>query len=145
MTGEDLHRKYVKDIFDRLGDQRAKDLVDDADGVPDLRERIALLHRALRYGRRSIQSKKAYQSLGLTYEELGKPSLAIRNYTKAIVLGEALDIAPVPILYRRGFLYYQRGETEAARHDLEQALAMDDFGLLYRDYQGRARRLLTEL
>ncbi|HEY8601925.1 MAG TPA: hypothetical protein VIL85_26090 [Thermomicrobiales bacterium] len=57
MSGEDLFFKHVKHIFDQLGDGRAKNLVDRADGVRDLRERIALLRRALRYGHTSIQAK----------------------------------------------------------------------------------------
>jgi Flp pilus assembly protein TadD len=60
-------------------------------------------------------------------------------------LDEALEMPPVPILYWRGFLYHQRGETEAARRDLEKALAVDNFGRLYRDEQERAKRLLAEL
>jgi hypothetical protein len=51
---------------------RAKDLIDRTDGVRDPLTRITLLHRALRYGRTGIQARKAYQSLGRAYEDLGK-------------------------------------------------------------------------
>ena len=76
--------------FDKLGDQRAEDLVNSAVGEADPRQAIRLLHRALRYGRTSIQAAKAFQMLGMQHEQLGNTRLAIKYYSEAIALDDGL-------------------------------------------------------
>ncbi len=79
-----------------------------------------MLHRALRYGRRGIQAGKAYQELGMIFEDLGKPQRAITYYTCSLVVG-----APNPFTYFwRGQLYFQQGQRGLARRDFEQALEL---------------------
>jgi tetratricopeptide (TPR) repeat protein len=106
----DVDDEHSRGIIDRLGDQRAKDLIDKNEGERDPRRAIRRLHRALRYGRSSIQAMKAYLDLGMYYEQLGNTHRAITYYTRAIDLGPSLDIPPLPELYWRGLLYYQRGD-----------------------------------
>lgn len=102
-----------------FGDQRAKDLIDEADGELDPKRAVKLLHKALRYGRTGIQASKAYMGLGMRYEDLGDTARAIKYYTKAIGVGGPSAI----ILFWRGQLYYQRKQWKEARSDFEQALA----------------------
>src|SRR5438067_330777 len=124
-----------------FGDQRAKDLIDRTEGVRDPRRRIALLRRALRYGRTGTQARKAYQSLGIAYEELGNTSRAINYYTKALELGDANPITR----FWRGQVHYRRGEWEAARRDFEHVLTQQDLRRLAPKEHALAQRYLAEL
>lgn len=104
-----------------FGDQRAKDMIDKAEGL-DPPEAITLLKRSLRYGRTGIQASKAYHELGRLYKELGDADRAIENYTKSLDAWRK----PNPMaLFRRGELYYQRGQWTEARSDFERALSME--------------------
>lgn len=112
----------VLDAYENIefGDQRAKDLIDEADGEFEPREAIKLLHRALRYGKTGIQAGKAYQGLGTRYEELGQLARAIRYYSQSLEVG-----GPEPFtLFWRGQLFYQRHQWADAKADFEQALAL---------------------
>jgi hypothetical protein len=103
-----------------FGDQRAKDLIDEAEGEFEPREAIKLLHRALRYGKTGIQAGKAYQGLGTRYEELGQIARAIRYYTQALEVGGPNSF----VLFWRGQLLYQRRQWAEAKADFEQALVL---------------------
>jgi tetratricopeptide (TPR) repeat protein len=126
---------------EEFGDQRAKDLIDAADGELDPKRAIQLLHRALRYGRTGIQASKAYQGLGMRYEELGDTARAIKYYTKAM---EAWHPSAI-LFFWRGELYYQRGQWTEARNDFEQALAFPPGEGLVSPEREVAERYLVEL
>jgi tetratricopeptide (TPR) repeat protein len=129
--------------LDSLGDQRAKDLIDSTDNERDPRRAIRLLHRALRYGRTSIQAAKAFQRLGMKYEDLGNARLAIKYYSEGIALDDGLGIAPIPTLYWRGRLLHQRGDVAAAREDFARALALDSNPSWDPDEREFAERVLS--
>jgi len=121
--GPERARAFLAALQQNQGTQRAKDLVDQADGEPDPKRAIKLLQRALKDGRSGIQAGKAYQALGSRHEALGDSKRAIEYYTKAIEVG-------VPNAFThfwRGQLYLQRGERVAAQGDFEQALAIGLF------------------
>jgi hypothetical protein len=103
-----------------IGDQRAKDLVDQAIEYLgfDPQYPIKLLHRALKYGQTGIQASGAYQELGSRYAGLGDYTKAIEYYTKSMEAWRPNAIT----LFWRGELYYQRGELEKAQVDFEAAL-----------------------
>ncbi len=134
----------------QVSGQRAHDLIDRNEGETDPRRAIRRLHRALRYARlgrsqyNSLQAAKAYQDLGMYYEQLGNVSRAIMYYTKAIELRDALGIKPIPALYWRGELLAHRGEREAARRDLERALALDEQPTYFAEGREFAECYLTE-
>jgi tetratricopeptide (TPR) repeat protein len=113
-------------VLDRLGDQRAKNLIDTNEGEIDPRRAIRRLHRALRYGRHTLYAARAYQDLGKYHEQLGNASRAILYYTHAIERYDSFQIKPIPALYWRGRLLAQRDEREAARRDFERALPLDE-------------------
>ena len=140
MVSDDLYL-----IWAQFGDQRAKDLIDRNEGETDPRRAIRRLHRALSYGRTSIQAKKAYQDLGRYYEELGNVPRAILYYTKTIELGEVLDIPSVPALYWRGILYYQRGDWQSACRDFARARDLEGTRIVFPFGRALADRILTDL
>ncbi len=106
---------------EEFGDQRAKDLIDEAEGELDHHKAINMLKRALRYGQTGIQASKAYMYLGMRYEDLGDADQAIAHYSQALAAWE-----PFALLYFwRGQLYYQRGQWPEAKDDLEKAVAGD--------------------
>jgi tetratricopeptide (TPR) repeat protein len=75
-------KELLQALANDVGDQRAKDLIDQSYGEYDSKRAIALLHRALRYGRTTIQAHKAYSELGSRYESRGNISRAIMYYTR---------------------------------------------------------------
>ncbi|MEJ2746618.1 MAG: tetratricopeptide repeat protein, partial [Anaerolineae bacterium] len=109
---------------EEFGDQRASDLVDKADGVPDSnpKKAIKLLQKALKYGETGIQASKAYLGLGMRYEDLGKIDKAIEFYTKSMDALEPFSIA----LFWRGQLYYEQEQWDKAQSDFEQALSPEN-------------------
>jgi tetratricopeptide (TPR) repeat protein len=111
--------EHVEISKEEFGDPRAKDLIDEADGGLDSKRAIHLLHRALRYGRTGIQACKAYQGLGMIYDERGDTARAIKYYTQAMEAWRPQAL----LLFWRGELYYRRGQWAEARDDLERALA----------------------
>lgn len=118
------------------GDPRAHKLLDMASGAVHPRA-IRLCYRALGYGRTGIQASKAYQELGMRFEDLGQTQRAIRYYTRSLKVGP-----PNPWTYFwRGLLYHQQGHRELARNDFEQALALD----LWPPECDEARQYLIEL
>jgi tetratricopeptide (TPR) repeat protein len=107
-----------------VGDQRAHDLIDEALSETNWQRAIELLYRALAYGTTGIEATKAYQLLGMRYEDIGNTNRAILYYTKALETSVREDLEPEPfVLFWRGELYYQQGNKSAARQDFEQALA----------------------
>jgi tetratricopeptide (TPR) repeat protein len=122
---------------EEMGDERAKDLVDQAEGA-DAKTAIRLLKKALHYGKTGIQASKAYMELGGRYSDLGEPEKAIEHYTKSI---EAYKEPNAFALYWRGELYYQQEEWAKARSDFEQAVAI---GLSSPEYE-QAQEYLSDL
>ena len=114
------------DIFtdEVFGDQRAKDLIDMTEGVPDSQpeEAIKLLNEALTYGETGIQASKAYLGLGMRYEDLNDIDSAIANYTKSLEADKPFSIC----LFWRGKLYFQQGKWLEAESDFEQALELGE-------------------
>jgi tetratricopeptide (TPR) repeat protein len=108
----------IESDAEEFGDQRAKDLIDEADAELEHNRAIKLLHKALRFGRTGIQAHKAYLGLAVRYEDLGNDVRAIKYYTKAM---EAWRPTAV-ILFWRGRLYYRREQWEQARIDFARAL-----------------------
>ncbi len=106
-------------ILEDFGDQRAKDLIDMAGDGKEKRS-VALLQRALRYGKTGIQAAKAYLRLGMHYDDAGDINRAIGYYTKAIA---ACKGPFVDALYLRGKLYYRQERWAEAAEDMERALA----------------------
>jgi tetratricopeptide (TPR) repeat protein len=121
--GPERARTFLAALQRNHGTQRAKDLVDQANGEPDPKRAIKLLRRALKDGRTGIQVGKAYQVLGSRYEELGDSKRAIEQYTKAI----EMDVPNAFTHFWRGQLYFQRGERVSTQRDFEQALAIGLF------------------
>jgi tetratricopeptide (TPR) repeat protein len=109
------------------GDQRAHDLIDRSLGDPDSRRAIRRLHRALSYGRESIQALKAYKDLGERYERLGNLRRAVWYYTKALELAEDDAITRC----WRGQGHYRLGNWAEARADLEAVLQSGDLHPCY--------------
>lgn len=105
-------------VFDDLGDQRAKDLIDESHEKND-RDAITLLKKALTYGESGIQASKAYICLGMRYEDIGEIELAIEAYSKALTAWQPSAM----IYFERGKLYYQLHKLREAKQDFEQALA----------------------
>lgn len=124
-------------MLDRAGDQRAKDLIDKNDGEMDSRCATYRLHRALSYGRTSIQAGEAFQKLGMAYEDLGNVRLAIKYYTASIDLKRTLGIEPVPSLY-------ERGDLAAARRDFAEAVELEGQSFWFPQERELADRVLTE-
>lgn len=147
MSGSDENVGFMAQMqaFKEFADEeRAKQLIDKNEGETDPRRAIRRLHRALRYGRESIQASKAFRDLGMYHEELGNTSRAIFYYTQAIELGQALDLLPIPDLYWRGQMYAQGGNVKLARADFEQALALDEPLTLFPEEREFAQRFLAE-
>lgn len=136
--------KELQALLDPLGDQRAKDLIDRNDGEYDPRRAIRRLHRALSYGRTSIQASKAFQGLGMYYEELGNMRLALKYYTEAIAVKRELGIEPVPALYWRGKLLYERGDVADARQDFAEAIELEGVNSWFPEEREFAERTLAE-
>ncbi len=107
-------------VAEHTGDERAKHLIDMADGEGDSKRAVALLHRALRYGKTGLQAARACLRLGTHYDDAGDGRRAIDYYTKAI---EACKGPNVSALYLRGKLYYRQERWVEAADDLERALA----------------------
>lgn len=115
------------DIFtidEDFGDQRAKDLIDMTEGIPDSQpeEAIKLLTEALTYGETGIQASKAYLGLGMRYEDLNDIDKAIENYTKSLDANKPFSIC----LFWRGKLYFQQGKWPEAKSDFKQALELGE-------------------
>jgi len=124
-----------------VGPQQAHDLVDRAASEVDDRRAIALSLRALRYGKASIQAKKAYQELAGRYKNLGNKPRAIMYYTKALAIGEP----DAYTLFQRGQLFYTLREYADARTDLNRVLALTDEEQFFpREYE-LARKYLTHI
>jgi tetratricopeptide (TPR) repeat protein len=123
---------------EEIGDERAKDLVDEAVGEPDPDRAIRLLEKALRYGETGMQASSAYMELAGRYSDLGDTERAIEHYTKSI---EAYKDPNAFALYWRGELYYQQEEWGKARSDFERAVAI---GLYSPEYE-QAQEYLSEL
>jgi tetratricopeptide (TPR) repeat protein len=136
--------KELQAILEPLGDQRAKDLIDRNDGEDDPRRAIKRLHRALSYGRTSIQAGKAYQDLGMYYEELGNTRLALKYYTEAIAVKRELGIEPVPALFWRGKLYLERGDAADARRDFAEAIELEGVNSWFPEERELAERTVAE-
>lgn len=127
--------------FDHLGDQRAKDLIDEAEGEADLRKAIELLNKAVEYGESGIQASKAFINLGMRYEDIGEIQPAINFYSKALNAWKPSAM----VYFWRGRLYYQLGQWDQARRDFKQALAFpSDEGLYSPEYE-EAEQYLIEL
>ncbi len=118
---------------EEFGDQRAKDLIDSAEGVPDSnpRKAIKLLQKALKYGGMGIQASKAYLGLGMRYEDLGEIVGAIEYYTKSMETLEPFSFA----YFWRGRLYYEQGLWDKAQADFEQALSPENGELDFMDHK----------
>ncbi len=103
-----------------MGDERAKDLIDIVDGIPDSnpQKAIKLLRKALGYGETGIQASKAYLGLGMRYEDLGDIDQAIENYSNALTAYEPFGM----VHFWRGRLYFQQQKWKEARADFEKAL-----------------------
>jgi tetratricopeptide (TPR) repeat protein len=112
----------VKQAFAHYyGDSRAHQLIDSADAEMDPRRAIVILRRALQYGHLGIQASKAYQGLGMHYEQLGNKKRALHYYTQAIETGDWDNEWTV---FWRGRLYFQQGAWDAAKRDLERAIQL---------------------
>jgi tetratricopeptide (TPR) repeat protein len=138
----ELNRVYGHLVVtkEQFGDQRAKDLIDQAEGEFNLHRAIKLLVEALEYGDTGIQASKAHLGLGMRYEELNEYDKAIEHYTKAMDALEPFS----RVLYWRGRLYYEQGQWDEARKDLEQALAFPSGEMLDSFEREEAKELLTE-
>ena len=125
-----INKRMVKVYSDLIitdedfGDQRAKDLIDMTEGIPDSHpeEAIKLLNEALTYGETGIQASKAYLGLGMRYEDLNEIDTAIENYTKSLEADKPFSIC----LFWRGKLYFQQGKWLEAESDFEQALELGE-------------------
>jgi tetratricopeptide (TPR) repeat protein len=83
----------------------------------DYEETISLLTKAIQL---DPDSGEIYHNRGMAYCNLQRWSEALADFNRAIAL------APHPSSYeQRGIVYYQMGDRESARKDLEQALRMD--------------------
>ena len=123
-----------------IGDQRAKDLIDESHEKYD-RDAITLLKKALTYGESGIQASKAYICLGMRYEDIGEIELAIEAYSKALTAWQPSAM----IYFERGKLYYQMHKLREAKQDFEQALAYTREDGLREQEQEEAKRFLSSL
>ena len=140
----DISQQLAKeaDILEELGDQRAKDLIDEAvEEAVDAQHAIRLLQGALRFGHTGIQASKAYLALAMRYEDLDNKAKAIECYTKAM---EAWHPSAT-IFFWRGELYYQLEQWDKARNDFEQALAFSETESLISPEREQAEKYLIEL
>jgi len=122
-----------------LGDQRASDLIDQAE-AEFLEHAIKLLERALAYGDTGLQAQAAYLGLGMRYEELGDEERAHDYYTKSIETpraGQPNENA----LFWRGQILYRRGEFAKAKRDFELAVNLG----LYSPEREQAQAYLTSM
>lgn len=126
---------------EEFGDQRASDLIDEAESLFDPRQAIKLLQKALRYGKTGIQASKAYMGLGLRYEDLGDTTQAIKHYTQALEAWRPSSI----VHFWRGRLYYSQEQWEKAREDFERALAFSPEGALFASERKEAEQYLAEI
>jgi tetratricopeptide (TPR) repeat protein len=138
---KDQQPKKEADIPVELGDQRAHDLIDEADEEFDTQRAIRLLRGALRFGHTGIQASKAYAALAMRYEDLGDKAKAIEYYTKAL---EAWHPSAIDLFWR-GELYYQLGQWDNARSDFEKALAFSAEDSLVSPEREQAKGYLVEL
>jgi tetratricopeptide (TPR) repeat protein len=91
----------------------------------------------LQYGHLGIQACKAYQGLGIHYEQLRNTKHALHYYTQAIEIGDWDNEWTV---FWRGRLYYQQKAWDAAKRDLERALELGVWSPEYEeaeDYLGQ--------
>jgi tetratricopeptide (TPR) repeat protein len=124
----------VKQAFAHYyGDSRAHQLIDSTEAELDPRRTIVILRRALHYGRLGIQASKAYQGLGMHYEQLGNKKRALHYYTQAIEIGDWDNEWTV---FWRGRLYFQQGVWDAAKRDLERALERGVWSPEYEEAEG---------
>lgn len=128
-------------IFDDLGDQRAKDLIDEAEGETDLRKAIDLLNEAIEFGDSGIQASKAFIGLGMRYEDLGETELAVNAYSKVLTAWKPFAL----IYFWRGRLYFQLHRWAKARKDFKQALAFPDEEGLPQPEREEAVKYLNEI
>jgi tetratricopeptide (TPR) repeat protein len=116
------HIADIKQAFaDYYGDSRAHQLIDSVEAEWDSRRAIAILRRALQYGHLGIQARKAYQDLGMHYEQLRNTKRALHYYTQAIEIDGWNNEW---LVFWRGRLYFQQSAWDAAKHDLERALEL---------------------
>lgn len=128
-------------VFDDLGDQRAKDLIDEAEGEVDLRKAIDLLYKAVALGDSGIQASKAYIGLGMRHEDLGEIEQAINAYSKALTAWKPFAL----IYFWRGRLYFSIWRWDQALADFEKALAFQNEEGLPQLERGEAANYLIEI
>ncbi len=125
-----------------LGDQRAKDLIDSIEGESDPQRAIRILEQALSYGTTGIQASKAYQDLGMIYEDLEALPNAAEHYTKAMDAWKP----SANLYFWRGRVYYKLGRWQEAKKDLETSLIYKSFGWkLCSPEREEAERILLDL
>lgn len=128
-------------VFDDLGDQRAKDLIDEAEGETDLRKAIDLLNEAIEFGDSGIQASKAFIGLGMRHEDLGEIEQAINAYSKALTAWKPFAL----IYFWRGRLYFLIRRWEQANKDFKQALAFQNEEGLPQPERKEAENYLAEI
>lgn len=142
-----IHQQMAEvygDLFfeeEEFGTQEAKDLIDIANGEPDVQKAIKLLEQALAYGEMGIQASKAYMELGMRYEDLGEIGKAIEHYTKSLTAWKPFGLG----YFWRGRLFYTQGQWEDARSDFEQALTFAPKGGLPSPEREEAAEYLAKL
>jgi tetratricopeptide (TPR) repeat protein len=137
---ERLEPLYARLMLDAegLGDQRAKDLIDEADEEPDSRRAIRLLNKALSYGQTGLFARSAYAELGRRHSDLGNLASAIEYYTKSL---QGSAEADPYVLFGRGQLHYEQERWDEARADFERALSIG----LFKPDSDQAREYLADI
>lgn len=113
---------YGDYLPEEIGDQRAKDLIDDSDGADD-EVAVKLLKKALSYGQTGLQAHKAYQSLGNILERKGQYKEAFENYQLAL---SALKKPSASTLLMLGLTCIKLGESKRGQDYLLQAINTND-------------------
>jgi tetratricopeptide (TPR) repeat protein len=102
---------------------------------------VRRLDEAIKNNIPGIQNPAVYLTLGVRYEDLDDTQKAIESYTKAI---ELYDDDAITHLFR-GELYYQQGDYEHARLDIQKALSLEAPGNLDSYDKNEAYRILLDI
>jgi len=121
--------------------QEVEDLVDSAEASFSAAIAVRRLEKAIAKNMPGIQIPSVYLTLGMRYEDLGETQKAIDSYTKCI---ELYNDDPFAHLYR-GELYYQQGDLDNARLDIEKFLSLDLDDKFYSYEKNSAYEILWDI